>query len=388
MFFLIELDLAQRWERRRRLAGKCRKIELLRKFLIGSHLIAMARKKVRLKDVAEKAGVAVNTASTILNRRPNSWASKETEERVFEAAKVLGYRPNRAAVALQAGRFSTIGLLIADLKNPYFTQFASLMGAALEEKGYNLVIENWRNDLEREKKSLEDFVHRDVDGVAVFVSDVDAHREFLEHQSKLGFPIVAYAMPGAGSAYVDMVIPNFEVGLSQAAENLHELGHRNFVFLSARSEGQRVGMRPALFRDAIAKLDGQSQVEVVSCGPSIDDAREVGLRILAGDERPSAVVALNDFTALGIMRAAKELGLRIPEDLSVVGIDGVPLGAQLMISLSTVAQPLVEMAATTVEMLISRIEGEEELPPMREEFATSFIKRESIGPAAGSSARA
>ncbi|MFC7335645.1 LacI family DNA-binding transcriptional regulator [Haloferula chungangensis] len=340
----------------------------------------MARKKVRLKDVAEKAGVAVNTASTILNRRPNSWASKETEERVFEAAKVLGYRPNRAAVALQAGRFSTIGLLIADLKNPYFTQFASLMGAALEEKGYNLVIENWRNDLEREKKLLEDFVHRDVDGVAAFVSDVGTHQEFLEHQSKLGFPIVAYAMPGAGLAHVDLVIPNFEMGLRQAAEKLHELGHRKFVFLSARSEGQRVGMRPALFRDAIASLDAGSEVEVIACGPSMENAREVGLRVLAGENRPTAVVALNDFTAVGIMRAATELKLSIPGDLSVVGIDGVPLGAQLMVSLSTVAQPLEKMAAKTVEMLIARIDGEEDQPQQRAEFPTEFIARESIGP--------
>lgn len=339
----------------------------------------MARKQVRLKDVAEKAGVAVNTASTILNRRPNSWASKETEERVFRAAKELGYRPNRAAVALQAGRFNTIGLLVADLQNPYFTQFASLMGVVLEERGYDLVIENWRNDLDREKRLLGDFVHRDVDGVAAFLSDVNAHQDFLEHQGRLGFPIVVYAMPGAGSASVDMVIPNFEIGLRQAAVELHALGHRNFVFLSARSEGQRVGMRPRLFRDAIAGLDDGASVEVVSCGPSMEEAREVGLRILAEHERPTAIVALNDFTAVGIMRAAKELGLGIPEELSVVGIDGVSLGAQLAVALSTVMQPMEEMAIRTVEMLIARIEGGDQLPMQREEFPTCFVQRESIG---------
>lgn len=341
----------------------------------------MGRKQVRLKDVAEKAGVAVNTASTILNRRPNSWASKETEARVFEAAKTLGYRPNRAAVALQAGRFNTIGLLVADLQNPYFTQFASLMGEALEKRGYDLVIENWRNDLEREKRLLGDFVHRDVDGVAAFLSDVDEHREFLEHQGKLGFPLVAYAMPGAGSASVDTVIPDFEIGLRQAAEVLHKLGHQKFIFLSARSEGQRVGMRPALFSAAMSELDDQASVEVVSCGPSVEAAREVGLRILGVKDRPSAVVALNDFTAVGIMRAAKELGLSIPDDLSVVGIDGVPLGAQLMVALATVAQPMEEMAAKTVEMLIARIEGEGDQPLLREQFPTQFIVRESVGPA-------
>ena len=143
----------------------------------------MAVGKIRLKDVAEKAGVAVNTASTILNKRPNSWASKETEKRVFDAAKELGYRPNRAAVALQSGRFMTIGLLIADLENPYYTHFSEVFGNQIEEKGYDLLIENWRTDLEREKKLLADMVHRNVDGVVAFVSDVDEHREFLESQT-------------------------------------------------------------------------------------------------------------------------------------------------------------------------------------------------------------
>jgi LacI family transcriptional regulator len=342
----------------------------------------MARKQIRLKDVAEKAGVAVNTASTILNRRPNSWASKATEERVFAAAKALGYRPNRAAVALQSGRFDTIGLLIADMLNPYFTHFASVLGKAVEARGYNLVIENWRTELKREKKLLEDFVHRNVDGVAAFMSDVDEHREFLETQAKLGFPMVALAMPTAGEVPVDLVMPNFEIGLREAAGTLYELGHRRFVFLSARSKGQRVGKRPALFQAIIGELP-ESEVEVVECGPSIEEARDVAQRILVGPNRPTAVVALNDFAAIGVMRAAKELRLDVPTDLSVVGIDGIPLVGQLTVSLSTVAQPHEEMVEKTVELLLSRIEGKsvEERAPERAEFPTRFILRESVGAA-------
>lgn len=340
----------------------------------------MARKQVRLKDVAEKAGVAVNTASTILNRRPNSWASKETEERVFAAAKELGYRPNRAAVALQSGRFDSIGLLVADLTNPYFTEFASLLGVELEKRGFSLMIENWRNDAEREKKLLGDFVHQNVDGIAAFVSDVGEHKEFFESQSKLGYPMVAYAMPGAGAVPVDMILPNFETGLRQAAAVLHGYGHRNFVFLSARSEGQRVGMRPALFQKIVGELE-DSSVEVVNCGPSLEQARDVGLQLLGSGNRPSAVVALNDLTAIGVMRAAKELNLDVPGDVSVVGIDGVRLGEQLTVSLSTVAQPLEDMVNKTVEMLIASIEGSGNREPQRAEFETRFIKRESVGPA-------
>ena len=120
----------------------------------------MAGSKIRLKDVAERAGVAVNTASTILNRRPNSWASKETEERVFLAAKDLGYRPNRAAVALRSGRFNTVGLLIADLENPFYTHFSRVFGNEISGRGYDLVIGNWQTDLAREKKLLEEVIQK------------------------------------------------------------------------------------------------------------------------------------------------------------------------------------------------------------------------------------
>ena len=97
--------------------------------------------KIRLKDVAAAAGVAVNTASTILNRRPNSWASKETEERVFKAASELGYRPNRAALGLRIGRFNAVGLLVADINNPFYTAFAHFLTLEAERQGYDVVIE-------------------------------------------------------------------------------------------------------------------------------------------------------------------------------------------------------------------------------------------------------
>ena len=114
------------------------------------------KRKVRLKDVAERAGVAVNTASTILNRRPNSWASKETEERVFNAAKELGYRPSKTARALQSGRYNSIGFLIQDLTNPFYATLADELEAAVEEHGYDLLIENCRSSIVREKHVFAD----------------------------------------------------------------------------------------------------------------------------------------------------------------------------------------------------------------------------------------
>ena len=254
-----------------------------------------------------------------------------------------------------------------------------MFGNEITEKGYDLVIENWQTDLGREKKLLEEVVHRNVDGVVVFVSDLDEHREFLEHQRKLGFPIVALAMPGIEEVSVDVVIPNFATGLKEAADCLYENGHRRFAFLDARSQGQRVGGRPEFFSKVIEEF-GDAETEVVDCGPSVVEAREVAHKILDHQDRPTAVVALNDLTAIGVMRAAKDLGLRVPEDVSVVGIDGIPLGEQLQISLSTVAQPHLEMASKAVEFLIERIEGDTNKGPRQAEFSTQFLHRESVGP--------
>lgn len=336
-------------------------------------------KRIRLKDVAERAGVAVNTASTILNRRPNSWASKATVERVFAAAEELGYRPNRAAVALQSGRFQTIGLLVADLNNPFFTHAASLFGEAVEALGYDLVIESWRTDLEREKKLLQDFADRNVDGVLAFVSDVDTHHEIFKSQAAAGVPFVALGMPGAGQVPVDLVMPDFAPGLATAATTLHADGHRHFAMLDARSKGQRAGKRPAIFEKNVQALDGAT-LETIQCGPAIEQAREAMAPILARADRPTAVVALNDLTAVGVMRAAIDAGLRVPNDLSVVGIDGVPMAAHLPVSLSTIAQPHKEMVAQAVEFLMSRIDGID-AAPRRAEFQTTFIARESSGTA-------
>ncbi|MCP5534830.1 MAG: LacI family DNA-binding transcriptional regulator [Akkermansiaceae bacterium] len=336
----------------------------------------MVPKRARLKDVAEKAGVAVNTASTILNRKPNSWASKETEERVFKAARELNYRPNRAAKSLQAGKFNAVGLLIADINNPYFTNFAEMMAIDLEQKGYNLVIESWRTDVDREVKQMKDLVDRTVDGVVAFVSDVEIHRDFLEYQAKAGYPIVIMAMPGAKDIPVDAVMPDFETGLEEAAKVLMQQGHKNVAFLAARSKGQRVGGRPAIFERIFQQLLG-SKPTVVECGATIEDALATAKTLLSSDSRPSAVIALNDFSAIGVMRAAKELGLSVPGDLSVVGIDGVPLAAHLPVSLSTIVMPHLDMVQQASKFLHERIIGEAGEAVRHAKFPTHFLQRES-----------
>lgn len=341
--------------------------------------------RVRLKDVAAKANVAVNTASTILNRRPNSWASKETAERVFKAAEELGYRPNRAALGLRIGRFHAIGLLIADINNPFYTTFAHHLSLEAERHGYDVVIESWRSDLQREKVCLEEIMNRQLDGVVAFLSDRQVHQDYLNRQFTSGTPFVIFGSSVGDQVPVDCVISDFEVGLRQAVTRLLELGHRHFMFLSALAEGQTDGHRNRLFAQLMAEKAGMGvRYEVLRSGPAIEDAYGVARERLTAGERPTAIVALNDLAAIAAIRAAGDQGLRVPQDISVLGVDDIPMGVFLPAKLSTIAQPLEGMAKKAWELVFSRINSGKDLGgPRQEVFLTQFRERETTGRCAG-----
>ena len=207
--------------------------------------------RARLIDVAARAGVAPNTASTILNHRPDSWASKETRERVFLAAKELNYRPSKAAQGVRLGRFNTIGLVVPDLHNPFYPVLADYLDQAVSAHGYDLILEHGRNDLASEQHSFQSILDRQVDGVALIVSDPDLHRPFLTSLAASGPPAVALAAKPDVALPVDSVVSDFAEGFAQAIEHLVGLGHRRFAFLCALAKGQDDGRRPELFRSIL-----------------------------------------------------------------------------------------------------------------------------------------
>ncbi len=341
--------------------------------------------KIRLRDVAARAGVAINTASTILNKRANSWASKATEARVFQAATDLGYRPNRAAIALRMGRSNTIGLLLPDLHNPFYTTFADLLQIEAQRAGSDLIIESWRTSLDRERHCLEDIVERQIDGVAAFLSDGEAHRDFLALQFEKQRPFAILSFVGGPALPVDSILTDFSTGLAQAIDALCALGHRRFAFLCALSEGQTDGDRPGLFRQLLAERGiGNSGFEFLRSGPSITEARDACSTYFENRAHslPTALIALNDLSAIAALRAAADRGLTVPRDLSIVGVDDIPLSGHLPIALSTIAQPIEDMARKTAALLLARINSSHPDPTIHSAtFATTFIPRESIGPA-------
>ncbi|HAV13864.1 MAG TPA: hypothetical protein DCX06_10305 [Opitutae bacterium] len=343
--------------------------------------------RARLKDVAERAGVATNTASTILNRRPNSWASKETTARVFKAAEELGYKPSRAALGLRLGSFKTVGLVIPDLHNPVYTTFADLLAKRMRESGYDLILEHSRTDVAYEKHCLDSILDRQIDAVTYFVSDLDSHMEFLKRAQKTAKHVVAMTGPSVEPFPFDAVEMDFSEGITAAVEHLLDLGHKRFAFLCALAKGQDAGDRPMIF-DQMLKERGipEDQNSFIHCAHKLQSAREAFGDFLdyCGDERPTALIAMNDLSAIGAMRAANERGLSIPEDLSVIGIDNVPFGECLPRRLTTIAQPLQELADATAELLLNRLgqkDGVSQAPQSRKFKAKLLIKETTAAPA-------
>lgn len=344
--------------------------------------------RVRLKDVAARAGVAVNTASTILNRRPNSWASKETEERVFAAAAEMGYRPNKTARALRSGRFHTIGLIIQDVTNPFFCTIADELEAAVEARGYDLLVESCRSSPEREKHLLHELADMEVDGTVMWLSNNETYRNELAtmFEKKMSVVVLGNGVPEIALP-TDAVLSDFTQGLQDAVKDLLARGHKRFAFLSAQAAGTYDGSRSELFQNLLAKAGiPRSSVHLLQTGHRIDQAYQTFQDFLVATQknRPTAMVAMNDIAAVGCMRAAVEAGLSVPGDLSIVGVDDIPLCEYLPTTLSSIRQRYKKITQEAADLLIQRIEHRDstELAQARQViFPTIYTPRESVGPA-------
>lgn len=311
-----------------------------------------------IKDVARAAGVSVSTVSHVLSgNRP---ISESTRKRVLETVSSLGYRPNRLAQGLVRKSSELIGLLVPDLANPFFNSIAEVMEIAAHERGYSVILCNTNLDAEREASYLSILLSQQVDGLLYFPGTRVPNAALLNAVAA-GVPVVVIdeRIDNLCGVFVD----NFDGG-RQIGAHLRTLGHEKLLFLggpeglptvSDRLAGLRAGLKKVGAPDAHVVLrfgeyrakDGYEAIHVC--------ARE-GLFDLASLQRPTAVVAANDLIAIGALRALRELHIRVPQDCSLVGFDGVELTTLITPSLTTVQQPFGQIAASAVRLLLSQID--------------------------------
>lgn len=333
---------------------------------------------VSLKDVALRAGVSVKTVSNVVNAYPH--VTPATRERVQKAIDELGYRPNLTARHLRKGRTGIITLAIPELGNPYFAEVAGAVIDAAGRHDLTVLLDHTAGLREKEVLVSQGFRSHVIDGL--ILSPIRLEREDLRARHE-GPPMVLLGEREYDAPYDHIMIDN--VGAARiAVRHLLDLGRHRIAFLGARRESARqpAHLRLRGWREAItaAGLTPDESMVVDTEGYDRADGAAAMASLLDRDRRPDAVFAYNDLIALGAMRTLTERGLRVPEDVAVVGFDDIEEGRYAAVSLSTVSPDKGALARLAVDCLVERIAAGgagEPLPPRRIMPGYRLIVRES-----------
>ncbi len=333
-------------------------------------------KRPTMKDVAALANVSAQTVSAVINGKPG--ITEETALRVREAIKRLGYRPDYTARSLRSGRRRTLALFVSNVADTVLGIMASAAEEYAYKSNYNLILYNTHDDAEREMAYVNSVAQGSVDGV-LFVAATQPHRgrEILE---AVGIPSVVVDRIPEGYAGPSVGMDNIKAG-ELAAEHLLALGHTCFAHIANPPSGLRLSReRCEGFVQAIERSGRAAEVYVETvadwgCGPACEAMR----RLLHRNPPPTAVFAGSDHAAVGAIHAIREAGLAVPGDISVVGMDDIEVISFHYPPLTTVRQPLAEMAGLGVWMLIDILAGKEPANP-QVVLDPALIVRQSTGP--------
>ncbi|WP_416416998.1 LacI family DNA-binding transcriptional regulator [Paenarthrobacter aromaticivorans] len=328
------------------------------------------RGPVTRKDVARYAGVSTAVVSYVVNGGPKNVAPA-TEAKVRDAIRILGYRPNAAARALKLGSSETVGVIVPDNTNPFFSQLAHAVEDAAAELGYGMVLTNSGGSLAKERQNIRNLAARQVDGVFLASCVFDPDLTDLE-TSEIPSVLLnnAGSPPGFTSVGVDL-----EAGARAAVEHLIGHGHTNIGLAIGTNTGNQLDGREVgwlrTLRDA-----GLPDGPMLHSPFTRPGGYEVGKRFLAMANRPTAIFASNDMQAIGILRALHEAGLNVPDDMAVVSFDGSLDSEYSWPALTTVAQPVEAMAEAAVRALVGEGRGE---ALQHSILPTELIVRQSCG---------
>ncbi|CAI2516210.1 Degradation activator [Serratia liquefaciens] len=339
-----------------------------------------------IRDVARHAGVSVSTVSNVLNGRVDQMR-KDTLARIEQAMAALQYQPNRAAQQLKTGQVKMLGLLVPSIVNPSFAALVrEIELAAKQNYGYQVLLGDTHRQQEEEIRFLDDLLALGIRGVVVASTFYD--RPHFRDALKRGLVMINYdertlAAPGEAALPIDSVSMDNCAAGSMAAQHLIAQGCRRIAFATASGMTSSRANKIAGYRQALENaglpawvIEGKAQfaygdAEMAELGKTLAE------QICQSDPRPDGIVALNDMLAIGMISAFQRLGVRVPEDISVVGIDNMFLSELFNPALSSVAPPLREMAVKIVDRLIGRLENPE-LPVEEFLFAPSLVRRQSV----------
>ena len=333
--------------------------------------------RVTIRDIARAAGVSVATVSRVINGRPD--VSPETRDAVMRVARAHNFATNRSARALSVGRTGLIGFTVPFVDESYFTAILSGAAEALYEQGQRVVLCPTHHQHEREVTLLDRLMHGATDGAIILLPEESS--EELHKLQEYGYAfVVADPRQPLGDG-IPAVSAGHSAGARAAVDHLLRLGHRRIALITGSRGWTATEERLEGFTTALAAAGAPFAPELVVEGHfTTDKGHAAACALLDLPEPPTAIFASNDNMAVGALRAVLERGLRVPEDVSIVGFDDTELARCVFPRLTTVRQPLAELGRTAVSLLNRLIEGQR-IEALRVELATRLVVRESTGPA-------
>jgi DNA-binding LacI/PurR family transcriptional regulator len=318
-------------------------------------------KQPTIRDIAFRAGVAPMTVSRAINE--NGYVSADARERIMRAVRELDYHPNGLARSLKRRRTHVIGILLPDIAHPFSAELARYLEETLLERGYTSFISTSQRSTDREQTALNAFFDHRVDGIVVATLETRAGNDALLRFVNRGLPVVIVGRT-LNHGNVDQVNADHMRGGNEMVKHLVSLGHRRIGFLGASLPANSGLRRFKGYLDGLQDYDCDTSPELM-VGPSLDSpayaTQEEGYegmrRLLQLAQAPTAVFARNDAVAIGAMRAAREMGLGIPDDIAIAGFDNVPMSAYTTPPLTTVNQPTSVLGRSAAEFVLDRIEG-------------------------------
>ena len=330
---------------------------------------------MRIKDIAREAGVSTATVSHVINK--TKYVSEPTRDKVEAAIKKFGYHPNAHAQMLALGKSKIIGLLVSDISNPFFPEIIKSVEAAVISAGYNLFLLNTNYETERTLEYVQRLIQMKVAGIILMIAEFD---EALIKEAKRKKTSFVFQDLGFVGEKVSNIILDYATGIDEAVKHLVSLGHTKIVHIGGAHEIYSAGVRWEAFVKAMKKhLPKEPAPKNYEGDFRFEGGRMAASQILGEKMRPTAVVVANDLMALGAMQEFKAAGLRVPQDISVIGFDDISFASLSEPPLTTVNSPRVEIGRRAVEALMLTVDKPHQ-QGIEIRIHTSLHKRNSTAP--------
>jgi len=313
---------------------------------------------VDIRDIARRARVSTATVSRTVNQVAT--VDAQLAKRVWKAIEELGYYPNRQARALVSGRSRVFGLIVSEITNPFFPEVVQTFETLAVEQNYEILLTSTIHDPKRMELAVRRMIEGRVDGVAILTFGMED--SLLEHLRFRNLPLV-FVDVGPKAPRISNIRVDYAHGIRQAVQHLAAMKHEKIGFVTGPLKLRSAAVRKDAFEESMREIGLQANPEFIVEGDHRLEGGKLALQILSKlRERPTALLCSNDMTAIGVMRQAFELGIDVPQELSVVGFDDTRLADFMIPPLTTVQMSQTELATLAFNALLKEVKRETPSP--------------------------